>query len=85
MDDLQALRRELARLIEDQQYAMDVLRRRMDELTWFQRLADVTDIDLVRFTGPRAPGRDDGAACASMREGEYGIIRPAPSRSRRRN
>ena len=58
MGDASVSRSELNRFIEDQRYALDTVRRRVDELLLFQRLAGAVDVDVVRFTGP--PPRHTG-------------------------
>lgn len=46
------VQRLLERHIESLRHELDVLERRIDDLMFFQRLDDIAEIALVRFTGP---------------------------------
>ncbi len=52
MADNDEIVRKLERFIEDQRHTTDALARQVDDLMFFQRLGDVAEVDLVRFTGP---------------------------------
>lgn len=52
MDDAQAIITRLERFIEEQRHTTDTLARQVDDLMFFQRLGDLAEIDVVRFTGP---------------------------------
>ncbi len=43
---------QLRKLVEDQAFALEGLGRQLDELLLRQRLGDIAEVDLVRFTGP---------------------------------
>ncbi len=51
-DARDALIKRLERALEDQKHTTDVLSRQLDDLMLYQRLGDVAEIEIVRFTGP---------------------------------
>jgi dipeptidyl aminopeptidase/acylaminoacyl peptidase len=51
-DRLAHIERMLERHIEGMRHEIDVLERRIDDITFFHRLGDIAEIDIVRLTGP---------------------------------
>ncbi|MEJ2215313.1 MAG: alpha/beta fold hydrolase [Gemmatimonadota bacterium] len=51
-DELRQMRTLLERHVQNLQHRLDVLSRQVDDVMFFERLGDIADIDLVRFTGP---------------------------------
>lgn len=49
---LSTIQRLLERHIESLEHEVDALSRRIDDVMFFQRLGDIAEIDMVRFTGP---------------------------------
>ncbi len=47
--------RRLEKQVEDLSYALDSVRKAVDDVHWFQRLADVAEIDKVTYVGPPNP------------------------------
>jgi dipeptidyl aminopeptidase/acylaminoacyl peptidase len=51
-DRLARIERMLERHIEGMRHEIDVLERRIDDITFFHRLGDIAEVDIVRLTGP---------------------------------
>lgn len=51
-DDLQALRSVLERHIEDLGHRLATLSRRIDDVMFFHRVGEISEVDLVSFTAP---------------------------------
>lgn len=49
---LRRIQQLLERHVESLEHEVDALSRRIDDVMFFQRLAEVAEIDMVRFTGP---------------------------------
>lgn len=50
-DDATTIQR-LLRMVEAQRFALDEVQSQVDNLMFYQRLGDMAEVDLVRFTGP---------------------------------
>lgn len=61
-EDVAQIRRLLESHIESQRHRLDVLERQVDDLTFFLRLSDIAQIDMVRYVGPPPRHQPDPAA-----------------------
>jgi dipeptidyl aminopeptidase/acylaminoacyl peptidase len=78
--------RTLTAHIENLRHQLDVLNRRIDDIMFFNRIGDIADIDLVRFTGPprrHEPNPTAQGAGNPLRIGAYVFIPRDLDRSKR--
>ncbi len=78
--------RALTNHIESLRHQIDVLNRRIDDVTFFHRVGDIADVDMVRFTGPPSAHQPNPTAQGAdnpLRVGAYVFIPKNLDRNRR--